>query len=195
MQWPANPFWDYCLDLYGRPAVEAACLELQRRHGLDVNLVLFCCWLGHRGIEVDDPLLAAARRAAEGWQIEVVRPLRSARRRLKATLANPAADSIQERWPELVSQLRERVLELEIDAERLAQLNLAELNLAQLNLAKVGEDAAATHRAGVRLASANLRRYWSFGAQDRHALQSLLAAAFPAATELEMRASFSWVDD
>jgi len=185
MQWPANPFWDYCLDLYGRPAVEAACLELQRRHGLDVNLVLFCCWLGHRGIEADDPLLAAARRASEGWQIEVVRPLRSARRRLKATLANPAADSIQERWPELVSQLRERVLELEIDAERLAQLNLA----------KVGEDAAAIHRAGVRLASANLCCYWSFGAQDRHALQSLLAAAFPAATELEMRASFSWADD
>ncbi len=157
--------------------------------------MLFCCWLGHRGIEADDPFLAAARRAAEGWQIEVVRPLRAVRRRLKATLANPAADSVQKRWPELVSQLRERVLELEIDAERLAQLNLAQLNLAQFNLTKLGEGAAATHRAGVRLASANLRRYWPLGAQDRHALQSLLAAAFPAATELEMRASLGWVDD
>ncbi|MDF2782313.1 MAG: hypothetical protein K0S96_2118, partial [Geminicoccaceae bacterium] len=26
MDWPANPFWDYSVELYRRPGVEAACI-------------------------------------------------------------------------------------------------------------------------------------------------------------------------
>ncbi|MGI9492931.1 MAG: TIGR02444 family protein, partial [Geminicoccaceae bacterium] len=50
MDWPESPFWDYSLSLYGRPGVEQACLELQRRHGLNVNLLLFAFWLADRGV-------------------------------------------------------------------------------------------------------------------------------------------------
>ena len=30
--WPHELFWDYSVALYSRPGVEAACIELQRRH-------------------------------------------------------------------------------------------------------------------------------------------------------------------
>ncbi len=32
-----NPFWDFSLAVWGREAVEPACLELQARHGIDVD--------------------------------------------------------------------------------------------------------------------------------------------------------------
>lgn len=171
MDWPANAFWDYSLALYGQPGVEAACLELQRRHGLDVNLVLLCCWAARRGIALDGASLARARAAVDGWQAEVVRPLRALRRWLKAKLADPDPGSVVETWPALAGAIRERALALEIDAEHLAQLGLARLT----------EPLPAGAPPGVRLAAANLARYWSFEAQDRDVLRTLLSAAFPEA--------------
>ena len=43
---PAESFWSFSLTVYGRPGVEAACLELQDRFGADVNLALYCLWIG-----------------------------------------------------------------------------------------------------------------------------------------------------
>ena len=72
-----SAFWDFSLAVYPREGVESACLELQERHRLDVNLVLFCCWVGAsgRGVLEDDDLdrLLAA---TEPWQKEVVWPIR-----------------------------------------------------------------------------------------------------------------------
>jgi uncharacterized protein (TIGR02444 family) len=169
VDWPANPFWDYALELYRRKGVEPACLELQQRHGLDVNLVLFCCWLASRGIVADEAVLARIAEAARAWQEEFVRPLRAVRSRLKAALAEPEAGSIAARWPDLAAALRQRALALEIDGERLEQLLLAE------RAADLAEGATP----GVALASANLRRYWRFAAPDRKPLATLLQAAFP----------------
>ena len=53
-----NPFWDFSLAVWGREAVEPACLDLQERHGLDVNLLLFCGWAGRRGRALDDADIA-----------------------------------------------------------------------------------------------------------------------------------------
>ena len=84
MKIPPSAFWDFSLAVYPREGVESACLELQERHGLDVNLVLFCCWVGASGrgvIEEDD--LDRLLAATEPWQKEVVWPIRGVRRRLK----------------------------------------------------------------------------------------------------------------
>jgi uncharacterized protein (TIGR02444 family) len=169
LDWPANPFWDYALELYRREGVESACLELQERHGLDVNLVLLCCWLARRGIEAERAWLKATVRAVETWQVEVVRPLRAVRRRLKVEFAEPPPGGIAARWPELAARLRQRVLALEIDGERLEQLLLAEL----------AADLPATAAPGIALASRNLCRYRRFTREDRRALEALLGAAFP----------------
>jgi len=40
-----NPFWDFSLAVYRRPGVAAACLRLQDEAGVDVNLLLYFCWL------------------------------------------------------------------------------------------------------------------------------------------------------
>ena len=176
--WPTNPFWDYALELYRREGVEAACLELQQRHGLDVNVVLFCCWLGSRGTPLDEAMLDRVAKAANAWQEEFVRPLRGVRSRLKAALTQPQPGSIPARWSQLAAALRQRVLALEIDGERMEQLLLAEL----------AADLAATATPGVALASANLRSYWRFAAPDRGPLATLLQAAFPEVATREVAA-------
>jgi uncharacterized protein (TIGR02444 family) len=175
--WPESAFWSYSLALYGRPGVERACLELQRRHDLDVNLLLLCCWLASRGIEFDRPALERARHAAGSWQLEVVRPLRAIRRRLKISLAQPEPGSVPAGWPDLAGRLRAAILSLELDGERLEQLALAD--------AVGGENGAAAP--GPALAARNLACYWSFEEEDRAALAALLRGAFqdaePAAIE------------
>lgn len=185
MDWPANPFWDYSVALYRHAAVEAACLELQRRHGLDVNLVLLCCWQGSRGGALEPATLRRAQEAVASWQAEVVRPLRALRQRLKVRLADPEPGSIVELWPALAGTLRSRALALELDGERLAQLALAR--------ALAGPTASAPP--GVALAGANLGHYWPFDGRDRYALQSLLSAAFPAATAAAIAAAIAWLED
>jgi uncharacterized protein (TIGR02444 family) len=185
MEWPANPFWDYSVELYGRPGVEAACLELQRRHGVDVNLVLLCCWQATRGAELDRATLSRAKAAVASWQAEVVRPLRALRQRLRAKLVDPEPGSVVERWSELAAAIRERALALEIDGE----------HLAQLGLCRTVSELAARAEPGVALACANLRRYWQFDRRDRHALQTLLGNAFPDARPNELEASLDWLDD
>jgi uncharacterized protein (TIGR02444 family) len=178
MDWPANPFWDYALALYRQDGVERACLELQARHGLDVNILLLCCWLASRGIEADQEWLRAATAAVERWQAEVIRPLRAVRSRLKAELAEPEPGSIPARRRELSAQLRGRVLALEIDGERLEQLLLADL-AAKLSAAAVP---------GIDLAIRNLGRYRRFDRQDRLALEALFGAAFPEVASAEIGA-------
>jgi uncharacterized protein (TIGR02444 family) len=184
VDWPANPFWDYALELYRRDGVEAACLELQERHRLDVNILLLCCWLASRGIPADEAALRRIAELAEVWQEEFVRPLRAVRSRLKARLRQPQPGSIAGRWPELAAALRQRVLALEIDGERLEQLLLAEL----------AAERPPTATPGVALASANLRRYRRFAAPDRRPLATLLQAAFPDVPTSEVAASLDWLE-
>ncbi|MGQ9365917.1 TIGR02444 family protein [Azospirillum sp. A39] len=104
----ANPLWAFSLAVYARPGVAAACLDLQDRHGADVNLVLFALWAGAEcGATVTEAELERLRGVAAPWQAEVVGPLRAVRRRLKGE-ADAAA-------------LREEVKALELAAERVEQ--------------------------------------------------------------------------
>ncbi|MBP2298678.1 TIGR02444 family protein [Azospirillum picis] len=79
-----NPFWDFSLAVYGRPGVPAACLALQDRRGVDVNVLLFAAWTGLACAErLSAEELGRADAAVAGWRDEVVRPLRAIRRRSK----------------------------------------------------------------------------------------------------------------
>lgn len=93
-----NPFWDYSLALYGREEVAKACLALQDRLGLDVNMVLFCCWAGSRGRRLRQDEIGRLTAATRAWRDEVVLPLRAARRWLKAQApqVGPAALDLRE---------------------------------------------------------------------------------------------------
>ena len=79
-----NLFWDFSLAVYARPGVPAACLDLQDRLGLDVNVLLFAAWAGLGcGVRLSAEDLARVDSAIAPWRAEVVRPLRAVRRRVK----------------------------------------------------------------------------------------------------------------
>lgn len=107
-----SPFWGFSLALYGGPGVADACLSLQDRHGLDVNLLLFCCWAGAQGRALDASDVARLLASVEDWQRSVVRPLRQVRRRLKGLAA---AESGR------LGDLRRAIKDCELAAERIEQ--------------------------------------------------------------------------
>lgn len=111
----AAAFWRFSLAIYGRPDVPPACLVLQDQHGRDVNVMLFCCWVGASGRgRLDRTALDAADRAVAGWRHEVVERFRAARRAIKAA-ALPDSDGIYA-----------KAKAVELEAERLLQRQLAE---------------------------------------------------------------------
>jgi uncharacterized protein (TIGR02444 family) len=79
-----GPHWIYALDLYGRPGVSDACLLLQDRAGVDVNILQVALHAAaQRGIVLSARDLQEADAAVQAWRQEIVLPLRAIRRRLK----------------------------------------------------------------------------------------------------------------
>ncbi|MEQ8354749.1 MAG: TIGR02444 family protein [Kiloniellaceae bacterium] len=133
-----SPLWRFSGAVYGRPGVAAACVDLQDRHGLDVNLLLFCAWAGGQGRRLDGGDLGLLGSVSRPWQDEVVAPLRAARRWLKRQTGLPE---------DLGAAFREEVKALELQAEMLEQLVLFQ----ELEIAAGSADPAAV--------AANLRLY------------------------------------
>ena len=110
----ADPFWTFTLGFYGRPGVSPACIALQDRHGCDVNLVLYACWVGLSGrgrLAAAD--LAQAEETNAPWRNAVIGRLRAARRALK-----------EEDRSGPVLELYEAAKAAELAAERIAQRRL-----------------------------------------------------------------------
>jgi len=166
-----HPFWNFSLELYAGEGVSAACLDLQDRRGCDVNVLLFCVWLGVSG----RPTLTADRlrailRETQAWQDGVVVPLRAVRRALREGHWTGAL-------PETVEAARRRVADAELATEHTEQLMLARLHTPPAD-----RDRPAAKR--LRAAVGNLGVYaLCLGvvpdARDRAAVATIAAAAFP----------------
>ncbi|MEJ8569771.1 TIGR02444 family protein [Elongatibacter sediminis] len=109
-------FWSFSLKTYAVEGVPAACLELQDRHGADVNVVLFAFWVATVSGELDRETLRQALDKPGVWSREVVHPLRAARRWMKREGCGS-----QGMEPDACGALRERIKKLELEAERLQQ--------------------------------------------------------------------------
>jgi uncharacterized protein (TIGR02444 family) len=172
-----HPFWNFSLEIYAGEGVAAACLDLQERRGCDVNILLFCCWLGASG----RPTLTADRlrsvlRATRSWQEDVVRPLRELRNRLKGE---------DGALPETVAAVRRRVADAELAAEHAEQLKLVSLHAPPAD-----RDRPVEKR--LRAAVGNLGVYAVClgvvpDARDREAVAALMAATFPGLVREEIR--------
>ncbi len=175
MDFPEHPFWDFSIDLYRKEGVAPACLALQERHQIDVNFLLFCCWLGRAGFGAQgDGRVGRMHDSVAPWHHEVVRGLRTVRKRLKQGFAG-APD-------ELRLALRKRLAALEIDAEHVEQLTLAAAlgDLAPESADPEGGDPDS----GAADATANFASYFAVrgiepGEDDQKELAIILAAAFP----------------
>lgn len=160
---PANPFWAYSLRLYRKPGVAAACIGLQDRLGIDVNVVLFCLWMAACGQTVAPATMRLAAGLSRVWSANVVGPLRGARRFLK---------------PLELPELRGAVARVELAAERVEQDLLWRIAPRRVPPPRPPSDAA-------ERAMSNLIGYiahWPRAprAADRQALCDILRAAFPA---------------
>ena len=105
---------------YSSPGVSDACLVLQNSHGADVNMLLYCCWVGGRLGGFDTHLFARAIDFSAKWTGNVVAPLRSARSWMKNT--GCALESVP---TETCMQLREDIKAVELATEKL-QLEVLE---------------------------------------------------------------------
>ena len=112
----AEKFWTYSLDVYGRPGVRSALLDLQDEAGLDINCVLFCCWTGTAGYSaLDRAEIEAILGISRDWNTRIVAGLRAVRKALKERGAGH----------DDASDLRTAVKDLELEAERIQQTLLA----------------------------------------------------------------------
>lgn len=101
-----HSFWRFSLAFYEVERVQEICLRLQDEAGLDVNRLLFACWLGALGRRAvaEHPLW---QRVAV-WQQDIIQPLRQLRR------AQPKEREAQRR-------LRRLMQEVELKAEQCEQ--------------------------------------------------------------------------
>lgn len=162
--------WDYSVRIYGAAGVSTACLALQNGCGLDVNMILYCCWTGHAGTELGTSGLARALALSIPWAEHVVRPLRDARTSMKGDLALRKHSPV-----DAYDALREAIKALELDAEHMQQRALESITQSR------SSDAPMIDRR-LRCIVANLQGYIDatgvrVDAQAEHALRTLLAAA------------------
>lgn len=105
-----NGFWKFSLALYSRPNVREECLALQAEHSIDVNVLLFCGWVGwSKRVRLEAVDLTGIEAVVTDWHRSTVKPLRSVRQYLKGSGAGGA------------SELRDRVKAVELEAERVEQ--------------------------------------------------------------------------
>lgn len=109
--------WRFAEEVYQRPGVEAACLQLQAQ-GSDVCLLLCALWLDAREVPWDETRDQALRDLAQPWQTQVVMPLRQLRQSWRAAAQSDKA----------LTQLREEIKRLELEAERELLQRLATLS-------------------------------------------------------------------
>ena len=167
---PEHPFWDFSLNLYQQPGIAQHCLALQDEYATDVNILLFCCWLGRVGAEPlsTKQLKLLSEQVAE-WQSNAVLPLRQLRKQLKSGVKAVPEDHRE--------QIRQAIQRIEIEAEHVEQLILAETISIQIN-------PALALPIRIEIATDNLRNYLTvlnikINPDPHNHLQALVAATFP----------------
>jgi uncharacterized protein (TIGR02444 family) len=134
----ASNFWTFSTAVYADPSVRAECLALQDSHGIDVNLLLFCAYVGARhGVILRETELRQADAQVTKWRNDIIQPVRKARKALKAfaTKASPIASS--------AATLREQIKGLELEAERIEQAMLESWGVERIRSSQQGEPAVA----------------------------------------------------
>jgi uncharacterized protein (TIGR02444 family) len=108
-----SPFWRFSVKFYAEPGVAQACIELQDRVGVDVNVLFFLLWCATQKRKLNSADVAKLDISFGAWRDLAVVPLRQLRRGLKSP---PPVVS-----PDVAEAFRTRVKAVELEAERLQQ--------------------------------------------------------------------------
>ena len=157
-----SPFWRFSLRFYRQPGVADACIALQEKAGVDVNLLLFLFWHAMRKRALSKKDVEMLEAGVGTWREATVIPLRTIRRKLKSP-----PDLIAPATAEL---FRTKVKAIELEAERLQQ----EAMYALAGATPFGREARSPEEA-VR---ANIAAYeaMAHAAFPKPAVETLLAA-------------------
>lgn len=84
MQLSAADFWEYSLNCYSQVEVKQGCLLLQDEYGLNVNLLLFCRWLGevHNRVAAKEFFINELKEFRQ-LEVDTLIPVRAMRRQFK----------------------------------------------------------------------------------------------------------------
>ncbi|MDX1403708.1 MAG: TIGR02444 family protein [Woeseiaceae bacterium] len=115
-------FWDFSVRTYRVTGVADACLSLQNDHDVDVNMLLFCAWVGAAIGEFDGELFNQANEFSNQWAENVVIPLREARTWMKHQGCHTEPMPSEE-----CMALREEIKSIELGSEKLQQQVLESL--------------------------------------------------------------------
>ncbi len=152
-------FWTFSLTVYSATGVAEECLALQDECGIDINLLLFCAYIGSGGSAISAEQVRHSRTVVQSWQQNIVMPLRNVRHALK--------HRSDEQWHAVLASsetLRTKVKAVELESECIEQA------LLQYWASKHSQDFAAADPAqavvdNIRLllelaAAGNFRALW-----------------------------------
>ena len=174
-----NQFWQFSLQVYERKDFAHSCISLQDNYGIDVNILLYCCWAASEGHSVLlKEEIDSLCRSVKNWNHEVVQKLRSIRRYLKNHDMNHL---------EAFSQnIRCKVLEIEIKAEQVEQDLLT-------NTVSISKNKYMSDQCRVRNALENIRTYFAIlgvpKAASTSELRIILKGVFPNIIEKDIDAA------
>lgn len=115
MDYPKSELWNYSTHIWTLPGVEDLCINLQTEYDANVNLLIYCLWLGEQKRCLNEDDLQVMLDTVKPWQT-MIKPLRDSRRMMQQQMiAMPG---------ELVEQSIANMKEMEINAEHMAQMAL-----------------------------------------------------------------------
>ena len=166
-------FWVFSVRTYRTPGVPEACLSLQNDYGADVNMLLYCCWVGAAVGPFESELFDRAGEYSTHWAENVVIPLRGARTWMKHTGCD--SDPVP---TTSCMELREEIKTVEFAAEKMQQ----EVLESMTSLERRGSDAPDEM---LRDVATNLKLYAEYAGLDKcddvsRKFSVIIDAAFPA---------------
>lgn len=138
--------WSFTVDRYARPGVQRSTISLQNHQNADVNFLFYCAWSAVTGRRrLDAEIFADLERRVARWRDQVTRPLRSLRDHIKVDRVLAGLDGAM--------GVREKILNAEIDSERVAQLVME---------SAAGSRTDTSEGSQLAVAESNLRAYLAF---------------------------------
>ena len=119
----SHPFWDFSLKVYGEAAVEKACLDLQDRYQLNVNLLLYSAWIAYsKKSELPVTLFEKLNQHIKEWhsKVESIRSVRQSLKRFQYDDIKVDENALQ------------KVKNIEMASEYIEQTMLASIRLPPL---------------------------------------------------------------
>ena len=162
--------WDFVVHIYSKPDVESACLYLQDRHGINVSLLLFCCWTGVYYGAVSKEQLQQAREFSDSWSSQTTDILRQLRRDMK--------HNYKPHWPMPESgwqSFRSKVKGLELESERMQLSSLEEL-MKDLVPQAPSEQQSIAHHCQANIANGYPDIMAMMTEEDNHQLDQIIKA-------------------